>query len=83
MAEASVISERNRRYHAANRDRLLARQAEQRRSRKAGPDSAQWAVKKLVSDAAPDELRRIADALDRQAASGNLLDGVKHEEFPA
>lgn len=25
MAEASVISERNRRYHAANRDRLLAR----------------------------------------------------------
>lgn len=156
MADATIISERNRRYHAANRDRLLARQAEHRRARKAGPDSVQWALKKLVSDAdrrardrglpfgitpadletplhcpllglpliyqatgrrvaasasidrisssggytkgnvwivswranqiksdaTPDELRRIAEALDRKAAAGRLLDGVEHNGFP-
>ena len=51
MANKKVISERNKRYHDANRERINARHIELRANRKAGPDAIDWAMKKLVGDA--------------------------------
>lgn len=51
MASKQVISERNRRQHAANRERNSIRHAALRVARKAGPDAQDWAMKKLLGDA--------------------------------
>lgn len=51
MPAKIVVSERNRRYHMAHRERLVARMARHRAIRKSGPYAIEWAVKKLLSDA--------------------------------
>lgn len=51
MRPKIVVSEYNRTYHLANRERLVARMARLRASRKAGPYAIDWAVQKLLSDA--------------------------------
>lgn len=47
-----VVSSQNRRHHEKNRDALNAGHARRRADRKSSPQRIQWALKKLLSDAA-------------------------------
>lgn len=41
-----------------------------------------WRANRIKSNATPNELRRIADAVERKARAGRLLDGRTHDEVP-